>query len=333
MTDVLARLEAGLGSPFERTAGREVPALVERLYGVRVDAVARLDTERDDTFRLGTDRGELLLKVANPADERAELDLQESAMRHVAEREPGIPVQRLVEPVEEPLTADGRRVRLTTFLPGTVLHEVGADEPQLRAEGRMLARLTRALADFEHPHAGRWHAWDLAHLAELAPLVPLLDEEHREPVAGLLGRFADETLPALAGTRVQVVHNDFNGGNLLADPADPGFIVGVLDFGDLARTFVAADVAVACCYAGEYLVSDDPWAATRAVMDGYRQRAALDDAEAALVPELVVARAVQRMLLGCWLAGTRPEDAAFLRRNVDDAVGQFERLRSAACCF
>lgn len=93
---------------MSRTAGvldAKAPALsrsdaarvAENLFGVRLETLpAPLESERDQNFRLTSDRdGDLVLKLANPAEDPAVLDFQNRALQHVAERDPGLCVPRL----------------------------------------------------------------------------------------------------------------------------------------------------------------------------------------------------------------------------------------------
>jgi hydroxylysine kinase len=334
---VLGRLESGLGSSFARTPASEAGGIAERLFGVCADSVHRLDTERDDTFRLSFTGGageagdtDFILKISHPDDDRLEADLQSAAISHAADCDPGLPLQRFLPAIAEPVH-NGRAVRLVRYLPGRLLGEATASPAQLRAVGRMLGRLARALAGFEHPADRRWLAWDLQHADALAELVPAVEgADRRLAVGAVLERLSAETLPALRDTASQVVHNDFHGGNIVVDPAAQDFVTGILDFGDVVRSHRAADLAIAMSYAGSYATGTaDPWAPARALLAGYRDTNELLDDELALLPQLVLGRIAQRLLLGSWLASARPENAHYTGRNIRATWGQFLALRDS----
>jgi Ser/Thr protein kinase RdoA (MazF antagonist) len=222
-------------------------------------------------------------------------------------------------------------VRLVRYVPGRLLGETPTDESGVRKVGRMLGRLTSALSGFSHPAAERWLAWDLRHLDELVGLLPTVEGiDRRKVLSAELDALGAETLPALRETRVQVVHNDFHGGNLVVDPEAPDFVTGILDFGDVVRSHPAADLAIAMSYAGSYsAAAGDPWAPADALAAGYRETAELTDDEAALLRPLVLGRLVQRMLLGSWLAASRPENADYTGRNITSTWRQIESLRQS----
>ena len=93
-----------------------------------------LASERDQNFHLRTaDGSEWVLKIANPAEDPALLDMQTRALLHIAEVDPKLAVPRVRATSEGALfhdvdADDGRRflVRLLSFLPGQLLGDAAA---------------------------------------------------------------------------------------------------------------------------------------------------------------------------------------------------------------
>lgn len=344
-TPLTRRLSAGLGTPFDRTPPAEAAATLLRCFGVTAASVTRLATERDDTFRVAVagDAHGFVLKISAPGDEPGEIELQGAVIAHAAARDASLPLQQLVTPLAASPTHGGRAVRLLRYLPGRLLNEVDPSSGPWLAVGRMLGRLTSALAEFEHPAADRWLAWDLARLAELSELVPVIaGEDRRRAVATLLAELSAETLPALHLTPRHIVHNDFHGGNLVVHAESPDFVTGILDFGDVVRSHHAADLAVAMSYAvprfqassfqasssqASSSAAGDPWAPALALASGYRDLVHLSDAESVLVPQLVLGRLAQRIVLASWLAAARPENSEYTSRNLEATWRQLVSLR------
>jgi hypothetical protein len=64
-------------------------------YGLEV-AAHRLDSECDQNFRLTTPDGrDYVLKIANPAEDRAVTNLQTGALLHLAAADPSLPIPRI----------------------------------------------------------------------------------------------------------------------------------------------------------------------------------------------------------------------------------------------
>ncbi|MFN8169871.1 MAG: phosphotransferase [Candidatus Nanopelagicales bacterium] len=329
-----------LDAPFTPLDEEAARVLAARLYGLDVREARRFDTERDDTFRLTAGDARFVLKVANPADDPALVAMQCEALAHVAAVDPQVPVPRVVpdlsgaaHSVVEGADGEPRTVRLLTFLPGRTLDYAATTAAQRASLGRTVGRLSAALAGFEHPAADRVLAWDLQHVGGLRPqLEHVVDPRTRDDVAAELDRFDAVTAPGLAAVRHQVVHNDVNVDNVVVDEA--GDVAGILDFGDMVRTAVVADRAVAMSYAvgADGSVADgalDPWAAPYDLARGFADVRPLEPDELALLPHLVRARLAQRLLVNSWLAASNPDNAHYTARSVATATLALRRLAAA----
>lgn len=280
----MASLLDGLAEPFEPLGSDSARAALREHWGIDAAGLTRLDTERDDTFRAG----DVLLKVAHPADDPVVIEMQSAAMTHVAQTDPGIPVQRVVPALDGALSATvaGRTARVLTWLDGDLVDDQDLPPGFFGTAGRMLGRLNRALSDFRHPGADRDLAWDLPHLPDLRPHVT--DPFHRE----VIDRFETETLPALAQLPHQVIHNDAHPGNLLVDGAR---LTGILDFGDAVHSARICELAVALTY----LVPDGPrpWPEVDALTAGFVAEVPLSETEFQQLPMLMAARTIMRTVI------------------------------------
>jgi len=75
-----ALLAGELTTPFERTSAEDAGLLAVRHWGIAPARTNRVDTERDDTFRVETADASYALKIAHPADDPAVIDLQTAAI-------------------------------------------------------------------------------------------------------------------------------------------------------------------------------------------------------------------------------------------------------------
>ncbi len=330
----IAPLDFGaLATEFTPIADAAAAEIAARVFGLQ-GALKRLETEKDDTFRLTTEGGVFILKIANPGESLAELDLQARALLHIARADPGLPVPRIIPALDGailPQIEDRgslRHLRLMSFLPGTVLDTVDPLPAERHQIGQLLARLRHAMADFSHPEAGRVLAWDVRHLPGAAGLIEHVgDPAQRRALEAGLGRFT-ALMPRIEQLRRQVLHNDFSRSNLLVDRSGPPRVVGVIDFGDVVHTAIAIDVSTAMLNqlprdaAGRQV--DDLFFEAREVLAGYRELADLSDEELALIPHLVMGRVVVRALLSLWRAGMFPENRRYLLRNTEQGWAQLD---------
>jgi hydroxylysine kinase len=313
----------------------EAQEIVRDRYGLAATAT-RLATEKDDTFRLATPDGRgWTLKVAHPAESPAALSFQTELLGHLARADPAVPAPRVLPDRQGrlwPTVIDGagqrRVVRLLTWCPGVPLDRVPSTRAQRRAVGELLARLRLATAGFAHPADSPVVAWDVQHLPALRPLLGSIpDPDRRAALARGLDRFA-RIADQVAALRRQVLHNDFNKSNLLADPDRPDVLTGVIDFGDATRTAIAIDVATALLNqlprVSGVSLTGDVFADGRDVLDGYRSRAGLTPAELRLIPHLVMARVVARALISTHRAAQFPANAPYLLRNTEPGWAQLD---------
>ena len=163
-----AKAETVLEAQAPAFSTREAEAFAQQAFGIR--AIAQpLHSERDQNFRLrAKDGSEWVLKIANPAENPAILDMQTQALLHIARVDPRLAIPRVKATPDGALFheidgADGRRfiARVLSFLPGQLLEDATLHPALLRNVGAMTARLARALRGFFHPAA--WHEllWDL----------------------------------------------------------------------------------------------------------------------------------------------------------------------------
>lgn len=319
------------------TMAAEVPAaeaerLARRHYGLDVRA-RPLIGERDRNFALTAADGRgFVLKLVNPAEDPAVTDFQTRLLLHLAAADPELPVQQVVPtrdgaPQTVVTLADGTRsaMRLVSFLPGTLLRAAPRTDRQRRNLGAMLARTQLALQDFSHRADSHDIAWDLRHAGRIRAVVPeIADRARRALLERALDRIEAEALPAMAGLRAQVVHNDLSYDNVLVDAGDTDKVTGVLDFGDATRTPLVNDVAVAAAY---YLAEGaEPLDGALALLAGFCGVRPLQPVELELLPDLILARMVIRVGITEWRAARFPENRAYILRNTPLAWHYLEQL-------
>ncbi|MDP2773129.1 MAG: aminotransferase class III-fold pyridoxal phosphate-dependent enzyme [Nocardioides sp.] len=302
-------------------------ASVETHWGLAGD-LTPLHGERDRNFRLDSGPERHLLKVHNPADPEAVLDLQCSALRHLRSAAPELPVPGVVP------TLDGRPwVQLTgrdgrhsfawvqTWLEGRHPEPAELDAAHLREWGRTSARLGRALRGFAHPAATHPIAWDVKRLPQLRPWLSAVAADRRPAIEAVLDRFEQRIVPALPRLRAQVVHNDLAPTNVLVD--DRLAVTGITDFGDMTHTALVCDLAVAAAdvLSGRAGVVD----LASEVVAGYHAVTSLEPEELALVADLMAGRYAATVLITAW----RTREQGWAPEIDDEAYLQLETMLSA----
>ena len=229
--------------------------LARELFGIEAQARS-LGSNQDLNFLLQSEHGRSLLKIANPGTAAIELVAQSLAAQRLAEREPSLRVPRTRPGRDGKLVSsfdfEGRTLhaRWLDFIEGSSLSGNGYLAPlSVRTLGTMAGRIGRAFADFEIEGADRAHQWDLRQAREvLAALLPYIqDAALRSAVEQAAAEAWIRLQPLVGALPVQVVHGDLTGDNVVAPETAPGSVLipdGVIDFGDLNRSWAVAEIAI-----------------------------------------------------------------------------------------
>jgi 4-aminobutyrate aminotransferase-like enzyme/Ser/Thr protein kinase RdoA (MazF antagonist) len=331
------------GSVLEVKAPALACADAERIaaevFGVSAEA-RPLYSERDQNFHLhARDGRELVLKVANPAEDPAVIDFQTSALLHIARTDPELPVPRVVAtaggasscPIQGP---DGRSsiARLLSFLPGQLLEHAPHDPGLLREVGVAAARLGRALRGFFHPAARHDLLWDLLQAPRLRERTRHIENaERRRLVDQTFEHFEAQVLPELCKMRAQVIHNDVSCRNTLVDLDGHREVVGVLDFGDLIHAPLVCDLAVPVA---ELMIDKpDPLAAAMEIVAGYHEVEPFREEELSVVFDLAATRLAMSVTIAAWRARDHPENIDYITADDEFHGTMLQWLRERGSGF
>ncbi len=309
----------------------EATEFAQRAFDIRASAHP-LASERDQNFRLrGADGRDWVLKIANPAEDPAILDLQTQALLHIAKADPELGVPRIKSTTDGALFqhiegSDGRRfiARVLSYLPGQLLDDVAPHPALARNVGATTARLARALRDFSHPASRHELLWDLTQAPGLRTRTHHIgDPQHRRVVEEVFDHFDAEVLPKLLKLRAQIIHNDVSGLNTLVDGDR---VTGVIDFGDLIHAPLIADIAVPISeLIGQ---AKDPIAIAAEIAAGYHGVTALEEDELDLVFDLVSTRIAMLVAVANWRVGDHPENTEYIMAGVEEDGTLLEQMQN-----
>lgn len=318
-------------SPEPRFSPESAAAVALKHWAI-AGTCQKLAGERDLNFCLeASDGSRHLLKIWNCAQDEAVIDFQLSALLHLEDRAPKLPVPRVVPTLgghrrATASTDEGRHaVCLMTWLDGGFLREAPASPVLFDQLGASLARLDRALADFEHAASHRDMLWDLSRAHRLRPLLAAVPDPATARLAGLmLDRFESHALPALRALPQQVVHADFNLDNVLVGPDPDRQVRGIIDFGDALFAPRICDLAIASAY---HVTADGhPLSHIRELVKGYNEALKLDEEEIIRLPYLIGARLVSSILITSHMASLHPENRDYLLIDTHSATASLGRL-------
>jgi 4-aminobutyrate aminotransferase-like enzyme/Ser/Thr protein kinase RdoA (MazF antagonist) len=322
-------------------------SLARERYGVEGE-VTVLPSDRDRNFLVEDREGPgLVLKVSNALEDRDFLEFQVELLERLQEADLPFRVPRPVaardgRPLGELRTEGGHThlVRAVDWIPGRLLARVRPrTDALLEQTGAMLGALDRALAGWDPPAARRELQWDLRRGRAVAGEGAAdLDDPDRRGLVERVVEACDRTLrPLEADLPTAVIHGDGNDWNVLVStpraPDEPAGVVGLIDFGDVVRSWRVGEVAVAAAYA--MLDRADPVEAAARVTAGYHAAHPLTEPELDALWALARLRLAVSVVLAHRQRRARPdndylsvtEDAAW--RLLERSEGVHPRL--AAC--
>jgi 4-aminobutyrate aminotransferase-like enzyme/Ser/Thr protein kinase RdoA (MazF antagonist) len=224
--------------------------VAEQRYGV-VGDVVELGSNQDRNFRLTAADHRVLLKFSNAAFGSAELEAQNLAAAAVAAAGIRAPRCRPALNGEAVLTVESPagpvRVRMLDYVEGEPLSDAGAFAPDAaRRLGALAARVARALAPLTHPGLAQRTQWNLRDAAETVRLLAgeIPDAVRRSRVTDVTEAAARALEPLRNDLRTQAIHGDITDDNIVAAADDAEW--GVIDFGDVAESWLVAELAVTC---------------------------------------------------------------------------------------
>ncbi len=292
--------------PAPRVFAGLAETFVRERYGIHGTA-RELGSQQDANFMIESSSGVYVLKVSNPVFTAQDLDAQDRAAAHVGHHDEGIRVPVPVPGADgatiQRITLDGQETvaRLVTYVEGDVLSDSGYLAPTIVAAlGELAGRTALALESFDGPLPHRELQWDLrnahavvSHLAGFVT-IPGGADAVREAA-----RTADELLAEVAQRLpVQVIHGDLTDDNVIATVDRDGRRrpVGVIDFGDLTRSWAISELAVTCSSLLPR-ADGDPTVVLPAIRAYDAVRPVSDDELSALWP-LIVLRACSLLVSG-----------------------------------
>jgi 4-aminobutyrate aminotransferase-like enzyme/Ser/Thr protein kinase RdoA (MazF antagonist) len=288
--------------------------LAKAHWGLSCEA-ASLPGDRDLNFKLTGERGDFVLKVTDASAE--EVSLSAAALSRLSGCEGGLSIGLAVPDSDGGLSRavkceDGRthRAWLVKWVDGVPLAHAGPKAHGLLKElGRKLGSARVSLAGFEHPGLDRDLKWDLRRGLEVASVneVNIGRSVDRRVVRETLAGVGVNMGSRAAALRVGVIHGDANDHNLLVKDTFPASgACGLLDVGDIDRSWILAECAIASAYL--MLEESDPLAALEQFVAGYHEADPIPEEELDLLFDLARLRLCVSVCISAEQSVLEPEN-------------------------
>jgi len=271
--------------------------IARELYRIEGESHS-LAGELDFNFRIKTKKDSYILKISRPDVDEKFVEFQQQILEHVSKS--GLPIT-------SPLTlhdvngkfishskdnyGNKRIVRMLSWIGGRLWSSVHPQNDELLFSlGEQAGLLTKALQDFDHPHAHRKFEWDIARVEWTNNFVHLFNNEQNKIISNFQHKF-DAVKDKYQTFRKSVVHNDVNNNNIVVtnDLINPK-VISIIDYGDAIYTQTINDLAIAIAYA--VMNKTDALRASLPIIKGYHKHFPIQEKELDLLFVLVAMRLV-----------------------------------------
>ncbi|NYH08662.1 aminotransferase [Pseudomonas moraviensis] len=291
--------------PGPQVTAEQALQVLTQHYGLSGKLQA-LGSQQDLNYRVDSERGRFVLKVCRGDYSLVELQAQHAGLKYLADHG-DVQVPRVIpandgqDLLSLEIGGEAVHVRLLDYIEGQPLtaldhlgHEVAA------GFGRLCGEMDLALAGFDHPGLERTLQWDARHASALIEhLLPVIEDERQRTLIAEAAEQARLRLqPLLEKLPVQAIHMDITDDNVVwqRDTRRHWQLQGVIDFGDLVRTWRITDLSVTCA-ALLHHAAGDPFVILPAVQ-AYHAVNPLQREELLALWPLIVARAAVLVLSG-----------------------------------
>ncbi len=308
-------------------AAPQVRALLRDVWGI--DGVpTELGSMQDQNFRVRSDVGAgVVVKIAGAHTSPTLLMLQNAALHCLAGQDLGFGCPEPVPALDgrEIVELHGQQLRVLTWVVGVPLSErMFLGSRDLRKLGALAGQVAQALTHFEHAGLDHGNGWDVRLAGNvLAESLPYIPRDWRGFVEQALQRLA-EVGPGLPSA---VVHGDVTPVNTVCvgSPELQSCPVGVIDFGDIMRSWRIGDTVAAVVGALEHPGVDDPLGAALAVLAGYHGVVSLTESEIDAFWPLVLARTAVTVAISYrqWAGNAKNE---YARQSVESGTRAMRRV-------
>ncbi|MGB9893214.1 MAG: aminotransferase class III-fold pyridoxal phosphate-dependent enzyme, partial [Candidatus Saccharicenans sp.] len=320
---------------------KEVRLLLSEFFGIEPLRLVSLNGDRSQNFLLQTEKGrKLVLKISSVFDREDSLDFENQVLlllnRKLIDFRFPRPLPGKNGKLITSFSARDKklyRARLFEFIEGIPLAAVKDIGLKLWLEmGAFLARIDLILKDFYHPGQKRLLPWDVKNvLFSRERLKYLSDPARRRKLDYCLLQY--ETLVQAQDHRFrkQIIYGDANEHNFLLAPGRKSGqrIIGLIDFGDMTESYLAAEPALALTYAlmlaGDK--ADDKEKVASTILGAYHSANPLKKEELDIIFYFILARLVISLTMSAWRRHAEPRNA-YMRISEEPGLKLLDYLLS-----
>ena len=284
---------------------------IENAYGITTDNLKKLNGYENINYQIASKEKKFIFKTYNYSDALRDIVAAENEVLLSLEEElkgkAPIPIPcldgsylKISDQNHTPVIC-----RMLSFIDGVFLGNVAHTKSLFESFGDFLARLDLKLREVKNYaiQARQWE-WDLQYFDLNRKYITNIDNAtDRNVVAYFFNQFEEIVRPIMPSLRKQIIHNDANEWNVLVQH---GEISGIIDFGDLAHSFLINELAIAITYGCYDKESPLEWAVI--ILKSYHKIIPLEQNELHVLYYLIAARLCTSVCNAAYVKKTNPNN-------------------------
>jgi len=268
-------------------------SILREQFGINAIKVERLSGLDNANYRVETQTEKYIFKTYPAtqdalsmveAENNALLFLQNEGQKNIQ-----TPIPSKNQSYTAIVTINGQECicRMLSYLEGKFLVDVPHTKKLFQTFGKFLARLDLKFQQFtDYRVAARKLKWDIQYLSlSKKYLDNIPNKKDSSIVHYYFKQYEENVVPLLHELRTSVIHNDANELNVLVAQEE---VSGIIDFGDMADTFLINELAIAITYACYDKENPLEWAAI--LIKSYHEILPLQEKELGVLYYLIAAR-------------------------------------------
>lgn len=312
----------------------EAQTILDEYYTIQADTITELSAELDRNFYVqAADGSEYILKVAHASLSPQILDLQNSALKHLAQTLDIFPKIILSKNHDDTCviasqSGDSYTVRVLNYLQGMPLVDFRPNTDALLADiGHQLGKLSDAMQTFTHTEQRLDYRWNVLNFLDVMHYMDGMADDKQAIIHHFVELYSEVVAPKLDSLRHSFIYNDANDHNILvqAQSLEDYRVSGMIDFGDMVYSPTIMELAVNLAYV--MMNKQHPLHSAKQVIQSYHKQFPLTEDEIFVLFPLVCARLCMSVCIS-WYQQKQEPDNAHLSISETDAWDLLHTLHS-----
>ena len=283
----------------------DVATTLAEFYDILPMKFSSLEGYDSTNFKIETEDRCYVLKQHPRSEENVELlEAEHQVLKQLANlKSYDFPIP-IPSKVGDLVTQQDEISRLLSFVEGDFLGDVDHSPHLLSSFGMFLAKMDKKLFRM-HSSAvkAKETQWDLKNFHSNYHLLEYISSPKDRNLADYFFlQFEEEVLPVQASLRKSIIHNDANDWNVLTKN---GKVSGIIDFGDMAYSWLINELAVGLTYI--LMDKEQPLEAAAYVIQAYHQTFPLELLELDILYYLIAARLCTSVCNSAYTKTLKPE--------------------------